>query len=164
MTASAGAVAVYVPEEVPVCAPAPADEFDGAFTVLLSLALDLRSGTGVLLDRPPGRRAALLESLGRLLAEPRWMVAGATGSEADQRPRADWIRRAGRQPFKRPATPGRFRVQVESGDPADIQYLCVQPGTTILAARGSHQVGVNRSQRHKGEIWEACVILRLPGR
>ncbi|MDH6229109.1 hypothetical protein [Streptomyces sp. MJP52] len=87
--------------------------------MLLSLALDLSSGTGVLLDWPPGRRAALLESLGRLLAEPRWAVAGATGSEADQRLRADWIRRTGRQPFKHPDLPDRFRVEVVSGDPAD---------------------------------------------
>ncbi|WP_331743709.1 hypothetical protein OH809_44885 (plasmid) [Streptomyces sp. NBC_00873] len=87
--------------------------------MLLSLALDLSSGTGVLLDWPPGRRAALLESLGRLLAEPRWAVAGATGSEADQRLRADWIRRTGRQPFKRPATPAKFRIEVVAGDPAD---------------------------------------------
>ncbi len=87
--------------------------------MLLSLALDLSSGTGVLLEWPPGRRAVLLESLGRLLAEPRWAVAGATASTADQRRRADWIRRTGRQPFKRPATPDGFRVEVVAGDPAD---------------------------------------------
>ncbi|MEU6243884.1 hypothetical protein [Streptomyces sp. NPDC047024] len=87
--------------------------------MLLSLALDLSSGTGVLLDWPPGRRAALLESLGRVLAEPRWAVAGATASEADQRPRADWIRRTGRRPFRHPARPDRFRIEVVSGDPAD---------------------------------------------
>jgi hypothetical protein len=87
--------------------------------MLLSLALDLSSGTGVLLDWPPGRRAALLELLGRLLAEPRWAVAGATGSEADKRRRADWIRRTGRRPFKRPATPDKFRIEVVAGDPAD---------------------------------------------
>ncbi|MEV8036886.1 hypothetical protein [Streptomyces sp. NPDC086182] len=87
--------------------------------MLLSLALDLSSGTGVLLDWPPGRREALLDSLGRLLAEPRWVVAGTAGSEADERSRADWIRRTGRQPFKRPATPDEFRVEVVAGDPAD---------------------------------------------
>ncbi|WP_055691279.1 hypothetical protein [Streptomyces prasinus] len=87
--------------------------------MLLSLALDLSSGTGVLLDWPPGRRAVLLESLERLLAEPRWAVAGATASTADQRRRTDWIRRTGRQPFKLPATPDGFRVEVVSGDPAD---------------------------------------------
>ncbi|WP_431961144.1 hypothetical protein [Actinacidiphila sp. bgisy160] len=87
--------------------------------MLLSLALDLSSGTGVLLDWAPGRRAALLESLGRLLAEPRWAVAGATGGEEDKRRRSDWIRRTGRQPFTRPATPDKFRIEVVAGDPAD---------------------------------------------
>ncbi|WP_406263031.1 hypothetical protein OHT93_00315 [Streptomyces sp. NBC_00191] len=87
--------------------------------MLLSLALDLSSGTGVLLDCPPGRRAALLESLGQLLAEPRSAVVGAAASEADQRLRAGWIRRTGRQPFKRPATSGRLRIEVVAGDPAD---------------------------------------------
>ncbi len=87
--------------------------------MLLSLALDLSSGTGVLLDWPPGRRAALLESLGHLLVEPRWAVAAATGKETGQRLRADWIRRTGRQPFKRSATPAKFRIEVVAGDPAD---------------------------------------------
>jgi len=73
----------------------------------------------VLLDWPPGRRAALLESLGLLLAEPRWAVTDSTGSDADQRLRTDWIRRTGRQPFKRPTTPDRFRIEVVTGDPAD---------------------------------------------
>ncbi|GAA3494624.1 hypothetical protein GCM10019016_017240 [Streptomyces prasinosporus] len=87
--------------------------------VLLSLALDLSSGTGVLLDWPPGRRAELLESLGRLLAEPRWARAGEGASEADQRLRAAWIRRTGRQPFERPAASGGLRIEVVAGDPAD---------------------------------------------
>ncbi|MET9960016.1 hypothetical protein ABZ128_13290 [Streptomyces sp. NPDC006326] len=91
----------------------------GNAALLLSLALDLSSGTAVLLDWPPGRREALLDSLGQLLAEPRWARAGATASEADERRRADWIRRTGRQPFERPGTPGRFRVEVVAGDPAD---------------------------------------------
>ncbi|MGW2822793.1 hypothetical protein ACWC24_17650 [Streptomyces sp. NPDC001443] len=87
--------------------------------LLLSLALDLSSGTGLLLEWPPGRREALLESLGRLLAEPRWTSAGATGGEAVQRRRADWILRTGRRPFRHPATPDRFRIEVVTGDPAD---------------------------------------------
>ncbi|MFJ9817576.1 hypothetical protein ACIRU3_20350 [Streptomyces sp. NPDC101151] len=88
--------------------------------LLLSLALDLSSGPGVLLDWPPERRAELLESLGRLLAEPRWVAAGATASAADQRLRADWIRRTGRRPFEhRTAVPGSFRIEVVAGDPAD---------------------------------------------
>lgn len=87
---------------------------------LLSLALDLSSGPGVLLDWAPGRRATLLESLGRLLADPPWASVADTGAgEADQRLRAGWIRRTGRQPFTRPATPGRLRVEVVAGDPVD---------------------------------------------
>ncbi|MFF9819014.1 hypothetical protein [Streptomyces sp. NPDC014006] len=87
--------------------------------MLLSLALGLSSGTGVLLDWLPGRREALLESLGQLLAEPGWADAGATANETDQRQRVDWIRRTGRKPFKRPATPDKFRIEVVTGDPAD---------------------------------------------
>ncbi|MEU1466536.1 hypothetical protein ABZ467_39410 [Streptomyces sp. NPDC005727] len=87
--------------------------------MLLSLALDMSSGTGVLLDWPPGLRASLLDSLGRLLAEPRWALAGATASNAEQRRRVDWIRRTGRQPFKSRAASGPFRIEVVAGDPAD---------------------------------------------
>ncbi|MER5688997.1 hypothetical protein [Streptomyces sp. NPDC002205] len=87
---------------------------------LLSLALDMSSGPGVLLDWPPGRRVTLLESLGRLLAEPQWASLPDTDAgETDQRLRAGWIRRTGRQPFGRPATPGGLRVEVVAGDPVD---------------------------------------------
>lgn len=61
-----------------------------------------------------------MESLGRLLAEPRWASPPDTDAgEADQQLRAGWIRRAGRQPFGRPATPGVLRVEVVAGDPVD---------------------------------------------
>ncbi|MFF3565260.1 hypothetical protein ACFYXS_34975 [Streptomyces sp. NPDC002574] len=87
---------------------------------LVSLALDLSSGTGVLLDWPPGRRTALLESLGRLLAEPRWSsTADIAGGEPDHEVRARWIRRTGRRPFALPATAGGLRIEVVAGDPAD---------------------------------------------
>ncbi|GAB7108134.1 hypothetical protein JCM4814A_64480 [Streptomyces phaeofaciens JCM 4814] len=87
---------------------------------LLSLALDLSSGTAVLLDWPDGRRAALLESLGHLLAEPRWAAAADTGTdEPEGRVRARWIRRTGRRPFLPPAAPGRLRIEVVAGDPVD---------------------------------------------
>ena len=87
---------------------------------LLSLAFDLSSGVGVLLDWAPGRREALLTSLGRLLAEPRWVaVVDGAGSEADQRLWAGWIRRTGRQPFERPEAPARLRIEVVAGDPVD---------------------------------------------
>jgi hypothetical protein len=85
----------------------------------LSLSLDLSSGTAVLPDWPPGRRAALPESHGRLQAGPRCAVAGTTAGQADQRLRAGWIRRTGRQPFTRPATAGRLRIEVVAGDPRD---------------------------------------------
>ncbi|MFG2432964.1 hypothetical protein [Streptomyces sp. NPDC048590] len=87
--------------------------------LLLSLALDLSSGTGVLLDWPTGRRAALLEALGQLLTEPRWAVADDVLSEKEQRRRADWFRRTGRQPFESPAATREFHIQVVAGDPAD---------------------------------------------
>ncbi|MER6539089.1 hypothetical protein ABT215_35955 [Streptomyces sp900105755] len=86
--------------------------------MLLSLALDLSSGAGVLLDWPPGRRTALLESLGCLLDTPRWASA-AVGKETDQRLRAEWIRRTGRRPFTHPATPADVRIEVVAGDPPD---------------------------------------------
>ncbi|MFF0414016.1 hypothetical protein ACFYUY_26705 [Kitasatospora sp. NPDC004745] len=91
--------------------------------MLLSLALDLSSGAGVLLDWPPGTRTALLESLGRLLAQPRWAAVGTRPQDAEQRPRAAWIRRVGRRPFERPdGGPGggpALRVEVVAGDPAE---------------------------------------------
>ncbi|MCZ2525939.1 hypothetical protein [Streptomyces sp. HB2AG] len=105
--------------------------------MLLSLALDLSSGTGVLLNWPPGRRAALLESLGRLLDEPRWAAAGAAASGAEQRFRADWIRRTGRQPFKRPATSGGLRIEVVAGDPADrepVETRIIVDGRPVVPA------------------------------
>ncbi|WP_308189026.1 hypothetical protein [Streptacidiphilus sp. ASG 303] len=87
---------------------------------LLSLALDLSSGTAVLLDWPPGRRQALLASLGCLLAEPGWACApDAPTGGADRRRRADWIRRTGRRPFLLPAAPGGLRIEVVAADPAD---------------------------------------------
>ncbi|MCX5376628.1 hypothetical protein [Streptomyces sp. NBC_00091] len=87
--------------------------------LLLSTALDLHSGTAALLDWPPGRREALLEALGRLLASPAWTAAAtATSTPADER-RADWIRRTGRRPFDLPPAPQRLRIEVVVEDPAE---------------------------------------------
>ncbi|MFG2479843.1 hypothetical protein [Streptomyces fagopyri] len=87
---------------------------------LLSLALDLSSGPGMLLDWPPGLRATLLASLGRLLDQSRWALpTDSNALDADQRLRAGWIRRTGRRPFARPATAGRLRIEVVAGDPVD---------------------------------------------
>ncbi|MER7756302.1 hypothetical protein [Kitasatospora sp. NPDC097643] len=88
---------------------------------LLSLAQDLSSGTGVLLDWPPGQRTALLDALGRLLATPRWTAAvDRAARHPEQRPRANWLRRSGRQPFRHRADPpGRLRIEVVTGDPAE---------------------------------------------
>ncbi|MFC9249484.1 hypothetical protein ACFT7S_37190 [Streptomyces sp. NPDC057136] len=87
---------------------------------LLSLAFDLSSGAGVLLSWAPGQREELLSSLGRLLAEPRWVsVVDAAGGDADQRLWTGWIRRMGRQPFEPPAVAGRLRIEVVAGDPVD---------------------------------------------
>ncbi|MEU6328786.1 hypothetical protein ABZ851_16135 [Streptomyces sp. NPDC047049] len=92
----------------------------GHHATLLSLALDLSSGPGVLLDWPPGRRMALLDSLERLLTEPRWASLQATDKTGgtEHRLRPGWIRRTGRQPFRHPTPPGRLRVEVVAGDPA----------------------------------------------
>ncbi|WP_405964272.1 hypothetical protein OG713_27195 [Streptomyces sp. NBC_00723] len=46
---------------------------------LLSLALDLSSGPGALLDWPSGCRETLLASLGRQLAKPSWTATATTG-------------------------------------------------------------------------------------
>ncbi|MFF4654516.1 hypothetical protein [Streptomyces sp. NPDC001381] len=93
----------------------------GHHATLLSLALDLSSGPGVLLDWPPGRRSALLGTLGRLLAEPRWAVSAddVDSDEPERRLRARWIRHTRRRPFALPAAPGRLRVEVVVGDPVD---------------------------------------------
>ncbi|MGW4890786.1 hypothetical protein ACWEQL_00740 [Kitasatospora sp. NPDC004240] len=92
--------------------------------MLLSLALDLGSGTGVLLDWPPGRREELLASLGRLLAEPGWADVGADATDPRRRRRAEWFHRVRRRPFERPAggvglRVEGLRIEVVAGDPAD---------------------------------------------
>ncbi|MFC8717751.1 hypothetical protein [Kitasatospora sp. NPDC057198] len=88
------------------------------YALLLSLALDLSSGSATLLDRPPRWRAALLDKLGGVLAAPAWTAAVAS---ADRRPgaaaRVDWVRRTGRRPFELPAAAGRFRIEVVEPDP-----------------------------------------------
>ncbi|QKW18457.1 hypothetical protein HUT16_04695 [Kitasatospora sp. NA04385] len=88
------------------------------YALLLSLALDLASGSAALLDRPPRWRAALLDGLDRVLAAPAWAAAVAA---ADRRPgaaaRVGWIRRTGRRPFELPARAGRFRIEVVDPDP-----------------------------------------------
>ncbi|MDX3577985.1 hypothetical protein [Streptomyces sp. FL07-04A] len=109
--------------------------------MLLSLALSLSSGTGVLLDWPPGRRESLLAALGRLLARPAWTAVtdpdstsdpaggspeaagtGAAGVDPDTaaswRRRAGWIRRTGRRPFTVAAPAGGgLRIEIVAGDP-----------------------------------------------
>ncbi len=89
---------------------------------LLALALDLGSGTGVLLDWVPGEREALLQRLRTLLAEPRWADAvetGAGGAEPEQRLWTGWIRRTGRRPFELPTPAQRLRFEVVVGEPVD---------------------------------------------
>lgn len=112
-----GALAVY--ESVTARAGLLPPTLDNHAT-LLSLALDLSSGPGVLLDWPPGRRAALLASLGRLLAGPPWAsLPDNGGAEAGRGLRAGWIRRTGRRPFRPPTLPDGLRVEVVAGDPVD---------------------------------------------
>ncbi|EFL16835.1 hypothetical protein [Streptomyces sp. C] len=81
--------------------------------LLLSLAQDLHSGTGALLDRPAGEREALLALLERHL-----------GSEPPPGPhdrRAAWLARNRTRPFDHPAPPAPptpLRIEVVTGDPA----------------------------------------------
>ncbi|MFI6151149.1 hypothetical protein ACIBCA_00425 [Kitasatospora sp. NPDC051170] len=86
---------------------------------LLSLALDLSSGSAVLLDWPPGRRAELLAILRHLLAEPRW----AEVSDPDQQHRTDWLRRTLRRLPDHPVPPAGLRIEVVAADPADRQHV-----------------------------------------
>ncbi|MFD8483082.1 hypothetical protein [Kitasatospora sp. NPDC059673] len=85
---------------------------------LLSLALDLSSGTAVLLDWPPGRRGELLAALDALTAATRH-VAYRRERERLRRRRAGWIRRTGRGPFEHPATPEPIRIEVVATDPVE---------------------------------------------
>ncbi|MFF4447946.1 hypothetical protein [Streptomyces sp. NPDC001502] len=97
-----------------------------SYALLLSLAQDLRSGAGAVLQWPPGRRAGLIDTLGRLLAEPLWAAvpdeaAAAAGIGPGKDPsghRAGWMLRAGRRPFIPPAAPGTFEIEVVVSDPA----------------------------------------------
>jgi hypothetical protein len=89
------------------------------YATLLSLAQDLRSGPSVLLDWQPGRREALLDTLGTLLGTSSWAaIAASEPTEPAERRRAQWIRRTARQPFDHAKT-SRFRVEVTVRDPAD---------------------------------------------
>ncbi|WP_328481830.1 hypothetical protein OHS71_26475 [Streptomyces sp. NBC_00377] len=127
---------------------------------LLSLALDLSSGPGALLDWPSGCRETLLGSLGRLLAEPSWTAtATATATtapaptlapapdaqrrdEAARRLRADWIRRTGRRPFRRPDAPDSgLRIEIVAADPADgepVEARILVDGRPLVPAVFAH--------------------------
>ncbi|MFE5872378.1 hypothetical protein ACFQ6V_27515 [Streptomyces roseifaciens] len=95
------------------------------YAILLSVALDLHSGPSVLLGWRPGQREALLESLESVLTAPAWAAVPTDSGLIDpdltgpaERRRAQWIRRAARQPFTHPAAPGRLRIEVVVRDPA----------------------------------------------
>ncbi|MGK5730252.1 hypothetical protein [Streptomyces sp. URMC 124] len=90
------------------------------YAILLSVALDLHSGPGVLLGWRPGQREALLSTLESVLTAPAWAAvpAGEPGDPAERR-RIHWMRRSARQPFSRPDAPGRLRVEVVVRDPAN---------------------------------------------
>ncbi|MEU9717387.1 hypothetical protein [Streptomyces sp. NPDC047976] len=77
--------------------------------LLLSLAQDLHSGAGALLDWPPGEREALLDLLRRHL-----------GTEPPPGPhdrRAAWLARNRTRPFRHPAPHPPLRIEVVAGDP-----------------------------------------------
>ncbi|MFC5148235.1 hypothetical protein [Streptomyces aureoversilis] len=90
------------------------------YAILLSVALDLHSGPGVLLGWRPGQREVLLETLESVLTAPAWAAVPTDPGLTDpaERRRVHWIRRAARQPFTRPAAAGRLRVEVVVRDPA----------------------------------------------
>ncbi|WP_245699785.1 DUF1380 domain-containing protein [Streptomyces roseifaciens] len=89
------------------------------YAILLSVALDLHSGPSVLLDWRTGQREALLETLESVLTSPAWTaVPAGEPTDPGERRRLHWMRRAARQPFTRPAAPGRLRVEVVVRDPA----------------------------------------------
>lgn len=90
------------------------------YATLLSLALDLHSGPSFLLAWRPGQREALLDTLESVLSTPAWSAvpAGEPTDPAERR-RANWIRRAARQPFSARARSTRLRVEVAVRDPAD---------------------------------------------
>ncbi|MFE6836870.1 hypothetical protein ACFVFI_18820 [Streptomyces sp. NPDC057705] len=98
-----------------------------SYALLISLAQDLRSGAGAVLQWPPGRRAELIDTLGRLLAAPLWAAvpgkaaaaAAHTGPGTDPSGhRAGWMLRTGRRPFTPPAAPATFEIEVVASDPA----------------------------------------------
>ncbi|WP_405768752.1 hypothetical protein OHU34_27280 [Streptomyces sp. NBC_00080] len=115
---------------------------------LLSLALDLSSGPGVLLDWPSGCRETLLASLGRQLAEPSWTATATAGlapegpADVARRLRAGWIRRTGRRPFRRPAAPDMgLRVEIVAGDPVDrapVETRVLVDGRPLVPAVFAH--------------------------
>ncbi|MEU0626386.1 hypothetical protein [Streptomyces sp. NPDC005989] len=97
------------------------------YAILLSVALELHSGPGRLLEWGTGRREALLDGLDSLLSRPVWRVllagepaegsGSGKGSDSDsdlgpdlgfasgsdERRRVEWARRTARQPFCRDA-------------------------------------------------------------
>ncbi|MDI2129539.1 hypothetical protein [Yinghuangia seranimata] len=106
--------------------------------MLVSIALDLRSGPGVLVGWPPGRREALLATLTRLLAEPAW--ASAVTPDPDRpmdAPRADWILRTRQRLSEEPgpARDGlRFEVVVtDPGDRARVETRILVDGRPVVA-------------------------------
>ncbi|MEU8438258.1 hypothetical protein AB0F18_36275 [Streptomyces sp. NPDC029216] len=81
--------------------------------LLLSLALDLHSGTAALLDWPAGEREAQLAVLERHLR------AAPAPSGEEQPRRAAWLRRNRLRPFDGPTPPPHLRLEVAMDDPLD---------------------------------------------
>ncbi|MFC8509759.1 hypothetical protein ACFU3J_22125 [Streptomyces sp. NPDC057411] len=91
--------------------------------VLLSLALDLHSGSSHLLPWPEGQREQLLDALGGLLTSPEWATlpdrVDATAPPA-VRHRAAWVRGTTDRLFASRARPaGRLRIEVVATDPVE---------------------------------------------
>ncbi|MFF9984704.1 hypothetical protein [Streptomyces erythrochromogenes] len=84
--------------------------------ILLSLALDLSSGSPLLLDWRPGLLEELLDRLDSLLSTPAWAAVPNGHLPPRDRYRADWILRMRREPFDRTA-PNGLRIHVVERDP-----------------------------------------------
>lgn len=123
------AVAVY---EAVIAGAARLTPDPGRGVLLLSLALELRSGPSLLLPWPPGRREALLETLRSRLSAPEWAAVGAhlpSGrQEADEYRRVRWYRQTLPRLLAGPAPYGRLRVEPTLRDPAYRQ----SPETRLL--------------------------------
>ncbi|MFJ3906503.1 hypothetical protein [Streptomyces sp. NPDC090025] len=144
---------------------------DDHAAVLLSLAVELHSGPLAVLPWRHGQRERLLVTLGAVLEAATWSGVfdgpGATATP-QARHRSAWFDYTVERVFRAPVPPGRFRVEVLSGDPADlgcaVQVRVLVDGRPLVpAALGGaagappEQVLLNGALRATGEPHEAVL-------